>query len=104
MLPGFGRPAGSQGAEPVATQQAAQTPAAQQSAAEAQDQTQDIGPTLKLGVNEVDLIFTVTYKHGHSHCNLKQSDFALLDDQKAPAKGKLRFDAVQPPLRVGIVH
>ncbi len=43
-------------------------------------------PTFRLGVNEVNLIFTVTDKHGHYIPNLKQSDFALLDDQKAPAK------------------
>ena len=43
-------------------------------------------PVFRVGVNEVNLIFTVTDKHGHYVPNLKQSDFALLDDQKAPAK------------------
>ena len=46
-------------------------------------------PTLRLGVNEVNLIFTVTDKHGHYIPNLQQSDFALLDDQKAPAESQL---------------
>src|SRR5579872_6222635 len=47
----------------------------------------DIGaPTYKYGVNEVSLIFTVNDKHGHYIANLNQNDFALLDDQKAPAK------------------
>jgi Ca-activated chloride channel homolog len=92
-----------QPAQTPATQQAAQTPAAQQSAAGAQDQTQDIGPTLKLGVNEVNLIFTVTDKHGHYIPNLKQSDFALLDDQKAPAKITSFRQQINLPLRVGIV-
>ena len=36
----------------------------------------------RLGVNEVNLIFTVTDKHGHYIPNLQQSDFALLDDQR----------------------
>jgi len=46
----------------------------------------DDNPTIiKLPVNEVNLIFTVTDKHGHYIPNLQQSDFALLDDQKAPA-------------------
>src|ERR1700746_1140236 len=72
--------------QPPATQQAtptpvAQSPAGQQPAAGAQDQPQDSGPTRKLGVNEVNLIFTVTAKKGHYIPNLKQSDFALLDDQ-----------------------
>ena len=43
-------------------------------------------PYPRLGVNEVNLIFTVTDKKGHYIPNLQQSDFALLDDQKAPAK------------------
>jgi Ca-activated chloride channel family protein len=80
---------------------AAQTPAAQQPAAGAQDQ--DIGPTIRLGVNEVNLIFTVTDKKGHYIPNLQQSDFALLDDQKAPAKITSFRQQINLPLRVGIV-
>ena len=83
--------------------QPAQAPAGQQPAPDAQDQSQDIGPTLKLGVNEVNLIFTVTDKHGHYIPNLKQSDFALLDDQKAPAKITSFRQQINLPLRVGIV-
>jgi Ca-activated chloride channel family protein len=82
---------------------AAQPPAAQQPPAAAPDQSQDIGPTLKLGVNEVNLIFTVTDKHGHYIPNLKQSDFALLDDQKAPEKVTSFRQQINLPLRVGIV-
>ena len=74
-------------------------PAAQQPA----DQSSDTGPTLRLGVNEVNLIFTVTDKHGHYIPNLKQSDFALLDDQKAPAKVNDFRQQINLPLRVGIV-
>ena len=78
-----------------------QAPAGQQPAAGAQDQ--DIGPTIRLGVNEVNLIFTVTDKHGHYIPNLQQSDFALLDDQKAPAKINSFHQQINLPLRVGIV-
>jgi Ca-activated chloride channel family protein len=61
-------------------------------------------PTVKhLGVNEVNLIFTVTDKHGHYIPNLQQSDFALLDDQKAPAKVNSFHQQINLPLRVGIV-
>ena len=81
----------------------AQVPAAQQPAAPAADQSQDTGPILKLGVNEVNLIFTVTDKHGHYIPNLKQSDFALLDDQKAPSKVTSFRQQINLPLRVGIV-
>ena len=79
--------------------QPAQTPAAQPA-----DQQGDVSaPTIKLGVNEVNLIFTVTDKHGHYIPNLQQSDFALLDDQKAPAKVNSFHQQINLPLRVGIV-
>jgi Ca-activated chloride channel family protein len=79
--------------------QPAQTPAAQPA-----DQQGDVSaPTIKLGVNEVNLIFTVTDRHGHYNPNLNQSDFALLDDQKAPAKVNSFHQQINLPLRVGIV-
>ena len=60
-------------------------------------------PTIHLGVNEVNLIFTVTDKHGRYIPNLKQSDFALLDDQRAPAQVTSFHQQINLPLRVGIV-
>jgi VWFA-related protein len=95
-------------AQPAATQAAAQT-AGQQPAAPAaapadqQSQSDVNAPTIKLGVNEVNLIFTVTDKHGHYNPNLNESDFALLDDQKAPAKVNSFHQQINLPLRVGIV-
>src|ERR1039458_8866634 len=81
-----------------------QTPAAQQTAAQPADQQADTNaPTIKLGVNEVNLIFTVTDKHGHYNPNLQQSDFALLDNGKAPAKVISFRQQINLPLRVGIV-
>ena len=60
-------------------------------------------PTIRLGVNEVSLIFTVTDKHGHYIPNLNQSDFALLDNQKAPARVNSFHQQINLPLRVGVV-
>lgn len=60
-------------------------------------------PTINLGVNEVDLIFTVTDKHGHYISNLKQSDFALLDNQRAPARIDSFHQQINLPLRVGFL-
>jgi VWFA-related protein len=60
-------------------------------------------PTIKVGVNEVNLIFTVTDKHGKYIPNLQQSDFALLDDQKAPSHVNSFHQQINLPLRVGIV-
>ena len=87
-------PAGSQ-AQPAATR-----PAATIAADQPDDTT---GPTIRLGVNEVNLIFTVTDKHGHYIPNLKQSDFALLDDQKAPERVNDFRQQINLPLRVGVV-
>jgi VWFA-related protein len=82
----------------------AQTPAAPKAAAPATDQSDDNpGPTLRLGVNEVNLIFTVTDRHGHYIPDLRQSDFALLDDQKAPERVNDFRQQINLPLRVGIV-
>lgn len=60
-------------------------------------------PTLHIGINEVNLIFTVTDKHAHYVPNLKLSDFALLDDQKGPEKVTSFRQQINLPLRVGII-
>jgi VWFA-related protein len=59
--------------------------------------------TIKIQVNEVPLIFTVTDRHGHYIANLNQSDFALLDNQRAPAKVDSFHQQINLPLRVGIL-
>jgi VWFA-related protein len=83
--------------QPAQTQQPAQQPAPDGQAPE------DTGQVIKIIANEVNLIFSVTDKHGHYVPNLKQSDFALLDDQKAPAKVTSFRQQTNLPLRVGIV-
>jgi len=60
-------------------------------------------PTIRLGVNEVSLIFTVNDRHGHYIANLNQSDFALLDDGKAPTRVNSFHQQINLPLRVGLV-
>ena len=100
-------PAAVLSAQQPATQPAPPAqPAAQQSPAPAPaaEGGTDVGvTTLKTNVNEVNLIFTVTDKHGHYVSNLKQSDFALLDDQKAPERVNSFHQQINLPLRVGIV-
>lgn len=54
-------------------------------------------------VNEVNLIFTVTNKRGEFIPNLRLSDFALLDDQKAPERVTSFMQQTNLPLRVGLV-
>jgi VWFA-related protein len=59
--------------------------------------------TIRTTVNEVDLVFTVADRHGRFIKDLKQSDFALLDDQKAPAQVYRFTQETNLPLRVGIL-
>lgn len=59
--------------------------------------------TIPVSVNEVYLVFAVTDKHGHFIRDLKQSDFALLDDRKAPAQVYSFTQQSNLPLRVGIL-
>jgi VWFA-related protein len=97
----------AQPATAPAAQQPGQTPnAAQQPAAGQQPgapESPDNAPVIRIGVNEVNLIFTVTDKHGHYIPNLKLNDFALLDDQKTPEKVTSFRQQINLPLRVGIV-
>ena len=91
---------GSLGAVPQATaagQNAGQTAG---SAANGKD---DGTFTLQTNVNEVNLIFTVTDKHGRFIPNLQQRDFALLDNQKAPSQVFNFTQQTNLPLRVGIM-
>src|ERR1700723_62303 len=59
--------------------------------------------TIRTNVNEVNLIFTVTDKHGRFIQNLRQRDFALLDNQKAPSQVFNFTQQTNLPLRVGIM-
>ena len=68
----------------------------------AMDKTTAISP-FKTNVNEVNLIFTVTDKHGRFIQNLQQRDFALLDNQKAPSQVFNFTQQTNLPLRVGIM-
>jgi Ca-activated chloride channel homolog len=91
-------PSGSQSAPAQSVQsQPPQQPGA------TNDQADANTPTIRLPVNEVNLIFTVTDRHGHYIPNLQQSDFALLDDGRAPAKVNSFHQQINLPLRVGLV-
>ena len=89
---------------PAKTQQPA--PNAQPPAPNAQQPANDQGseqPTFTIQRNEVNLIFTVTDKHGHYVPNLQQNDFALLDDGRTPEKITSFRQQINLPLRVGLV-
>ena len=119
LFAAFAVPAGfAQGAQPASQTPAAAAPqtapaqakptpgataAAPQNGTVSQGSDQQPSFTITTQVNEVDLTFTVADRHGHFVNDLKQSDFALLDDGKAPAQ-IYRFDQnTNLPLRVGLV-
>jgi VWFA-related protein len=96
-------PAPASSSPTPATQQPAAQPAPPSGAAPAADPDTANAPTIRVNVNEVNLIFTVTDKHGHYIPNLQLNDFALLDNQRAPAKVNSFHQQINLPLRVGIV-
>ena len=59
--------------------------------------------TIRTVVNEVNLIFTVTDKHGRFIKDLKAADITLLDDNKPPEKVEDFRSETDLPLRVGLL-
>jgi VWFA-related protein len=86
-----------------ATQPSTQVPPSNQQPEQAVPGDEQGTYTLKTNVNEVNLTFTVTDRHGHFVNNLQQHDFALLDDQRAPAQVYSFTQQTNQPLRVGLV-
>lgn len=95
-------PAPSATAAPAATPQQNQAQP-QQSGDQANGNDQYQTPTITVPVNEVYLEFVVSDKHGRFIRDLKQNDFALLDDGKAPAQVYSFTQETNLPLRVGIL-
>lgn len=54
-------------------------------------------------VDEVNVIFTVTDKHGHFVKNLKQADITVLDDHRPPQSVVAFHAETDLPLRVGLL-
>ena len=85
-----------------------QTPASAQAPANPDGQAAANGQkngefTIPVSVNEVYLIFTVTDSKGQFIKDLRLNDFALLDDQKAPAQVFSFQQQTNLPLRVGLL-
>jgi len=69
------------------------------------DSSGDAGdiPRIRLGINEVNVVFTVTDKRGKRVTGLKQEDFHIVDDSK-PAEEIRSFHAeTNLPLQVGLL-
>jgi VWFA-related protein len=97
------------------TDSTANSPATQQSSTGAtgsgvQDQKPADSPsgdqgltTLRTTTNEVNVVFTVTDKHGHRVTDLKQNDFRIADDNKPPQEIRSFHAETNLPLQVGLL-
>jgi VWFA-related protein len=78
-----------------------QKPAAEKSGAQDAD-TGDI-PRIRVGINEVNVVFTVTDKHGKRVTDLKQADFHIVDDSKPAVEIRSFHAETNLPLQVGLL-
>jgi len=97
-------------APPATTQPATQAPANAAVPSTGQQPTTPSLPnqdqpteTIKVQVNEVNLIFTVTDKKGKFITGLKRENFGLLDDGRPPSAVVQFTQQTNLPLRVGIM-
>ncbi len=60
-------------------------------------------PRIKVGINEVNVVFTVTDKHGKRITDLKQADFRFVDDNKPAAEIRSFHAETNLPLQVGLL-
>ncbi len=63
----------------------------------------DTLPRIRATTNEVNVVFTVTDKHGRRITNLKQGDFQVLDDSKPPEEIRSFHAETNLPLQVGLL-
>ncbi|MBZ5682974.1 MAG: VWA domain-containing protein [Acidobacteriia bacterium] len=82
------------------------TPAAGTQQAPAKDEpagSSDEVARFKIGTNEVNVVFTVTDKHGKHITDLKQNDFRVIDDNKPPEEVRSFHAETNLPLQVGLL-
>jgi VWFA-related protein len=59
--------------------------------------------TIRSTTNEVNVVFTVTDKHGRRITDLKQSDFRIVDDNKPPQEIRSFHAETNLPLQAGLL-
>jgi Ca-activated chloride channel homolog len=60
-------------------------------------------PKIRVGTNEVNVVFTVTDRHGRRVTDLKQADFRIVDDSKPPTEIRSFHAETNLPLQVGLL-
>jgi len=94
-------PAGQQQSQPSPTPTAVSTPPATPPPKPAD--AVDPVTTIRATTNEVNVVFTVTDKHGKRITDLKQADFHIVDDNKPPAEVRSFHAETNLPLQVGLL-
>jgi Ca-activated chloride channel family protein len=95
------QPSTTQSSPPAGAQAGAQSPAEQKSS----DDKADNGeiPRIRVGTNEVNVVFTVTDKHGKRVTDLKQADFHFVDDNKPATEIRSFHAETNLPLQVALL-
>jgi VWFA-related protein len=100
----------AQSAAPTSPAPTTPAPAAATTAPQQQQTQPDPPPaddqavtTIKTQTNEVNVVFTVTDKHGRRITDMKQGDFRVVDDNKPPEFVRSFHAETNLPLQVGLL-
>jgi Ca-activated chloride channel homolog len=93
----------AQSGETAAQSPSATSQAVSGSASKPDNGRSDAVSSFKVTTNEVNVVFTVTDKHGRRITDLKQNDFQVLDDNKAPSQIYSFHAETNLPLQVALL-
>jgi VWFA-related protein len=91
----------SQSPSPAAPPSESQNPGEQKPGDQSTDNAEV--PRIRVGINEVNVVFTVTDKHGKHVTDLKQNDFRIVDDGKPAVEIRSFHAETNLPLQVGLL-
>ena len=90
-------------AEPAATESPKSEPPKANDKGSSPNAAEETAPTIFRTVNEVNVVFTVTDKHGRYVKDLKKNDFKVLDDLKPADEIRSFHNETELPLQVGLL-
>ncbi|HEY3971532.1 MAG TPA: VWA domain-containing protein [Candidatus Sulfotelmatobacter sp.] len=96
-------PASTAASAPAQQAQSSSPPAASTTAGNPQTPADDSLPTIRTTTNEVNVVFTVTDKHGKRITDMKENDFRVMDDNKPPQEIRSFHAETNLPLQVGLL-
>src|SRR5882724_11004517 len=79
------------------------TPSTQEKIGQGSSGSDDVTTTITKTVNEVNVVFTVTDRHGRYVKNLGRGDFSVLDDSKPAGQIRSFHSETDLPLQVGLM-